>query len=47
MKALQKIVPNSRIVKTVTNFAEFRTPTHQGIRKNGSKIVHSFAIVLH
>ena len=37
------------IVKTVKKIAEFRTPTHQDVRKRGSKILKlpKFAIVLH
>ena len=49
-KALQKIVPNStRLWKLFKKVAEFRTPTHQDVRKKGSKILklRRFAIVLH
>ena len=37
------------IVKTVKKIAEFRTPTHQDVRKKGRKILKlpRFAFVLH
>ena len=48
LKALQNRAKLNPIVKTV-KIAEFRTPTHQGVRKKGSKILklYRFAIVLH
>ena len=49
-KARQKIVPNStRLWKLFKKIAEFRMPTHQDVRKKGSKILklRRFAFVLH
>ena len=47
-KAFQNRAKLNPIVKTV-KIAEFRTPTPQDVRKNGSKILklHRFAIVLY
>ena len=44
-----KIVPNSTRLWKLLKIAEFRTPTHQDVRKKGSKILKlpRFAIVLH
>ena len=48
LKALQNRAKLNPIVKTV-KIAEFRTPTHQDVRKRGSKILKlpRHAIVLH
>jgi len=48
-KAFQNRAKRSPIVKTVKKMAEFRTPTPQDVRKEGSKILKlpRFAIVLH
>ena len=48
-KALQNRAKLNPIVKTVKKHADFRTPTHQDVRKKGSKIpkLPRFAIVLH
>jgi len=44
-----KIVPNSTRLRKMLTIAGFRTPSHQDVRKKGSKILKlpRFAIVLH